>query len=152
MPTIFGAGPIQSGAAGAASAILPTPNVWCGGMWRGELILSFVPAPEQRLWRTLSRTKRQLMRDRVHSQLESLLEDARLKLATSVSDLLGVSRRRMLLAMAKGETDPAILGGMAEDNLKATPQRLADALSAGTDPEHAPSSDSAAVFGAAGFD
>jgi transposase len=42
----------------------------------GELILSFVPAPEQRLWRTLTRSKHQLSRDRVrlHSQLESLLE------------------------------------------------------------------------------
>ena len=40
----------------------------------GELILSFVPNPEQRLWRTMTRTKLQLTRDRVriHNQLESL--------------------------------------------------------------------------------
>jgi hypothetical protein len=31
-----------------------------------ELILSFVPAPEQRLWRTVTRTKVQLTRNRVH--------------------------------------------------------------------------------------
>src|SRR6266487_19413 len=30
-----------------------------------ELILSFVPNPEQRLWRTMTRTKHQLTRDRV---------------------------------------------------------------------------------------
>ncbi len=40
----------------------------------GELILSFVPSPEQRLWRTMTRSKHQLTRDRVriHSQIESL--------------------------------------------------------------------------------
>ena len=57
----------------------------------GELILSFVPHPEQRLWRTLTRSKHQLRRDRVRlqSQLEALMEDCRIKLASCVSDLLG---------------------------------------------------------------
>jgi transposase len=46
----------------------------------GELILSFVPDPEQRMWRTLTRTKNQLTRDRVrlHSQLEAFLEDSKI--------------------------------------------------------------------------
>jgi transposase len=98
----------------------------------GELILSFVPDPEQRLWRTITRTKYQLTRDRVrlYGQVESLLEDARIKLDTCVSDLFGVSSRRMLLALAQGETNPATLAGLAEPELQATPQRLADALSA----------------------
>lgn len=98
----------------------------------GELILSFVPDPEQRIWRTLTRTKLQLTRDRVrlHSQLESLLEDARIKLGTCVSDLLGVSSRRMLQALADGETDAAKLAGMADKALRATPEQLQDALCA----------------------
>lgn len=98
----------------------------------GELILSFVPDAEQRLWRTITRTKYQLTRDRVRlqNQLESLLEDAHLKLGTRVSDLLGVSSRRMLRALAKGETDPTVLAKLAEDNLRATVEELADALSA----------------------
>jgi transposase len=77
----------------------------------GELILSFVPNPEQRLWRTMTRTKHQLTRDRVriHNQLESLLEDARIKLSGCISDLLGVSGRRILAALAEGETDAARL-------------------------------------------
>src|SRR5687768_9635126 len=55
----------------------------------GELILSFVPDAEQRLWRTMTRSKHQLTRDRVriHNQVESLLEDARIKLSGVVSDL-----------------------------------------------------------------
>ena len=97
-----------------------------------ELILSFVPNPEQRLWRTMTRTKHQLTRDRVriHNQLESLLEDARIKLSGCVSDLLGLSSRRMLKALAEGETDAAQLAAMADPKLRATPERLQDALHA----------------------
>jgi transposase len=97
----------------------------------GELILSFVPDPEQRLWRTLTRTKHQLTRDRVrlHNQVEALLEDARIKLSTCVTDLLGVSSRRMLEQLAQGETDPAVLAALADPALRATAEKLSDALS-----------------------
>jgi len=56
--------------------------------------------PEQRLWRTVTRRKYQLTRDRVRlqNQLESLLEEAHIKLSSLVSDLLGVSAQRMLKA------------------------------------------------------
>jgi transposase len=98
----------------------------------GELVLSFVPNPEQRMWRTLTRSKHQLKRDRVRltNQLEALLEDARLKLSSCVSDLLGVSSHKMLEALAGGETDPAVLAGMAEPELRASQQELTDALEA----------------------
>ena len=58
----------------------------------GELILSFVPGQEQRLWRTMTRTKQQLRRDRVRlqNQLEGFLEEVRIKLSSHVSDLLGL--------------------------------------------------------------
>jgi len=96
----------------------------------GELILSFVPHIEQRLWRTMTRSKHQLTRDRVriHSQIESLLEDGRIKLSGWVSDLLGVSSRRMLHALAQGESDPAKLADLADPALRATPEPLQDAL------------------------
>jgi transposase len=98
----------------------------------GELILSFVPNPEQRLWRTLTRSKHQLTRDRVrlHSQIESLLEEGRIKLSGCVSDLLGVSSRRMLQALAAGETEPAKLAALADPALRATAEQLEDSLSA----------------------
>jgi transposase len=56
-----------------------------------ELVLSFVPDAEQRLWRTVTRRKCQLTRDKVRfqNQLESLLEQAHIKLSSLVSDLLG---------------------------------------------------------------
>jgi transposase len=99
------------------------------------LILSFVPDPEQRLWRTVARRKNQLTRDRVRlqNQLEALLEEAHIKLSSLVSDLLGVSARRMLKALAEGETNPAALAVLADKQLRATPEQLCDALGACTD-------------------
>ena len=98
----------------------------------GELVLSFVPDPEQRVWRTLTRTKYQLTRNRVqlHNRLEGLLEEAHLKLSSLVSDLLGISARRMLHALADGATEPAVVAALADHRLRATPEQLADALGA----------------------
>src|SRR6202007_1010347 len=95
-----------------------------------ELILSFVPDLEQRLWRTVTRTKYQLTRNRVQLQnrLEALLEEAHVKLSSLVSDLLGVSARRILHALADGVTDPAMLATLADGRLRATSEQLCDAL------------------------
>ena len=100
-----------------------------------ELTLSFVPDAEQRLWRTLSRRKYQLTRNRVRlqNQLESLLEECHIKLSGLVSDLLGVSALRMLKALAQGETSPAALAAMADKKLRATQAQLCDALGACTE-------------------
>ena len=97
-----------------------------------ELTLSFVPDPEQRLWRTVTRAKYQQTRNRVQLQnrLEALLEEAHIKLSSLVSDLLGVSAQRMLKALAEGETDPAALAALADYRLRATPEQLRDALGA----------------------
>jgi transposase len=98
----------------------------------GELILSFVPDPEQRLWRTMTRTKQQLTRDRIRlqNQLEGFLEEVRIKLSSHVSDLLGVSARRMLEAIAEGQSDPVAIAQLADPGLRASQEELADSLSA----------------------
>src|SRR6202023_3970913 len=64
---------------------------------------------------------------------EALLEEAHIKLSSFVSDLLGASARRMLQALADGETDPAALAALADKKLRATPAQLCDALSACTE-------------------
>src|SRR5213082_2044626 len=91
-----------------------------------ELTLSFVPDAEQRLWRTVMRRKYQLTRNRVqlHNRLEALLEEAHIKLSSVVSDLLGTSARRMLQAIADGETHPAILATLADRRLRTTATQL----------------------------
>jgi transposase len=100
-----------------------------------ELTLSFVPDAEQRLWRTVTRRKYQLTRNhvRLQNQLEGLLEECHIKLSSLVSDLLGASARRMLKALAEGETNPAALAAMADKNLRATQAQLCDALGACTE-------------------
>ena len=100
-----------------------------------ELKLSFVPEPEQRLWRTVSRTKHQLTCNRVQLQnrLEAFLEEAQIKLSSLVSDLLGVSARRILRAVADGETNPVVLSALADVKLRATQAQLCDALGACAD-------------------
>jgi transposase len=103
-----------------------------------ELILSFVPDSEQRIWRTMTRGKHQLVRDRIRlqNQMEGLLEEMRIKLSSVISDLLGVSGRRILAALAKGETDPIKLAELGDDRLKCSKQELADALTGSPEPMH----------------
>lgn len=105
-----------------------------------ELNLSFVPDAEQRLWRTVVRRKCQLTRNRVRLQnrVESLLEEAHIKLSSLVSDVLGLSAQRMLKALADGETNPAALAALADRKLHATQESLRDALGAAFPRRHPP--------------
>jgi len=100
-----------------------------------ELILSFVPDVTQRLWRTVTRRKYQLTCNRVQLQnrLECLLEEMHIKVSSLVTDLLGPSARRMLRAVANGETDPATVAALGSSRLHATPDQLRDALGPCTD-------------------
>jgi len=104
----------------------------------GELILSFVPEPEQRAWRTLTRMKTRLARHRVrlYSQVECLLEEMRIKLSCVLSDLFGASGLRILRAMAEGETDPKKLAALGDDRLKCTKEQLLDALTGNVQAMH----------------
>ncbi|HEX5483456.1 MAG TPA: transposase [Terriglobia bacterium] len=104
----------------------------------GELVLSFVPESEQRAWRTMTRMKVQLTRDksRLQSQLECLLEEMRIKLSSVVSDLLGASGCRILQALAQGEQDPKQLAALGDDRLKCSEEPLIDALTGSVQPFH----------------
>lgn len=104
----------------------------------GELLLSFVPEPEQRTWRTLTRSKQQLVRDRVQlqNQLEALLEEMRIKLSGVISDLLGASGRRILTALSEGEADPVQLAQLGDERLKCSREQLVDALRGAPTPTH----------------
>ena len=95
-----------------------------------ELTLSFVPDVTQRLWRTVTRRKYQITSNRVqlHNRLECLLEETHIKVSSLVADLLGPSARRMLRAVAGGETDPATVVALGSPRLHATPDQLRDAL------------------------
>ncbi len=104
----------------------------------GELVLSFVPQPEQRAWRMMTRGKHQLVRERVRlqNQVEALLEETRLKLSGVISELLGLSGRRILQAIAGGESDPARLAELGDSRLQCSREQLRDALSGQVQPVH----------------
>jgi transposase len=103
-------------------------------LWRrydaDELIVSYVADAEQQIWRTQSRIRVRLARDkaRVQNRTEGLLEEMRIKLSSVVSDLSGVSARRMLRAIANGEKDVEKLAEMADRHLRATKEQLCDAM------------------------
>jgi transposase len=104
----------------------------------GELILSFVPEPEQRAWRMMTRGKHQLVRERVRlqNQVEALLEEARIKLSSVISELLGMSGRRILQAIAAGETDATRLAELGDRRLQCSREQLTDALTGQVQPLH----------------
>src|SRR5271170_1288401 len=104
-----------------------------------ELILSFAPDGEQRMWRDLTRMKLQLVRDRVRlqNQIECLLEEMRIKLSVVVTDLLGWSGLRILHALAQGETDAKNLALLGDQRLKCTEEQLIEALTGRIPPMHA---------------
>ena len=96
----------------------------------GDLTESYVPGPEQRIWRMLARTRTRLVvdRTRVQNQIECLLEECRIKLGSYVSDLLGVTSRRILQALAEGCEDIAALAALGAQYLEASEEQLRDAL------------------------
>jgi transposase len=103
-----------------------------------DLILSYVPDMEQRLWRRLTRTKTSMsdQRKRVQSQVEGLLEEMMIKLSSVVSDLFGLSGRRILAAIAAGEQDPVKLAHLGDDRLKVSKEALQAALTGKVQPAH----------------
>lgn len=104
------------------------------GLLRG----SFVPPREQRDLRELTRYRTTLVdeRARLANRLQKVLEDAQLKLGDVATDVLGVSGRAMLGAIADGETDPARLAGLAQGRLRQKQTALVAALTGRVRPVH----------------
>lgn len=104
----------------------------------GELTLSFIPEAGQRQLRSLTRRRTQLSRDRVRiqNQVESLLEETRLKISSVLTDLFGASGLRILAALAKGTTDPQQLAALADARVQCAPQELTDALTGSVNSIH----------------
>ena len=99
-------------------------------MAHGLVRASFVPDEPTQEMRNLLRTRKQFMRERSsHVQrIQKTLEDANIKLDSVISDVMGLSGRRMIEALIAGETDPAALAALAHRRIKATPAELEAAL------------------------
>ena len=96
----------------------------------GLLKASFIPDRGQRELRELVRYRTQLIRERARAvqRIQKLLEGANIKLASVASDVLGLSGRAMLRALAAGEADPASLADLAKGRLRTKRADLEAAL------------------------
>ncbi len=105
----------------------------------GLLRPSFVPPPDIRRLRMLTRYRVQLMGDRTREsvRLELMLEDASIKLSAVASSLTTVSARAMLTAMINGERDPRVLAELAKGKMRAKIPALTEALTGHFDAHHA---------------
>jgi transposase len=105
--------------------------VWLADLLAHGLIrASFVPDEPTQQMRDLLRTRKQLVRERAsHTQrIQKTLEDANIKLDSVVTDILGLSGRRILEASIAGETVPQALATLAHRKLRATADELEAAL------------------------
>jgi transposase len=104
--------------------------------WIAELLAhglirgSFVPPTPIQELRMLTRTRKQLMRERAsHAQrVDKILQDANLKLGSVLADIMGKSGRAILAAIIAGETDPEQLAARVHGGVKASRKDLAAAL------------------------
>ena len=81
---------------------------------------SFVPPPEIRLLRDLTRYRADLVNSRTaeKNRVEKLLEDAQIKLSVIASDIFGVSGREMMAALIGGQRDPKVLAQLARARMR----------------------------------
>lgn len=113
-------------------------------MWIADLLAhglirsSFVPPTSVQELRTLTRTRKQLVRERAsHVQrIDKVLQDANLKLGSVLSDIMGQSGRAILAALVAGETDPEQLVTLVSDRVKARRCDIVEALRGRVTPHH----------------
>jgi len=105
-------------------------------MWMADLMAhgliraSFVPDEPTQQMRDLLRTRKQMVRERSsHIQrIQKTLEDANIKLDSVVTDILGLSGRRIIEALIAGETMPKALASLAHRRIHASVDELEASL------------------------
>jgi len=106
------------------------------GRWIAQLLScgllreSFVPPQPQRELRDLTRGRSSLLQDkaRVANRVQKILEDANIKLASVVTDVLGVSGREMIRALIDGRMAPEQMAELARKRLRLKIPQLIQAL------------------------
>ena len=91
---------------------------------------SFVPDGPTQEMRTFLRTRKQFVHEKGSHilRIQKTLEDANIKLDSVITDIIGVSGRKMIEALIAGERDPAKLASFADRRLKASQQTLRQVL------------------------
>ena len=96
------------------------------GLIRG----SFVPPAAIQEMRGLTRTRKQLVREKAShvNRIEKVLQDANLKIGSVLTDIMGQSGRAILDAIVRGNTDPDKLVVLVGKRVKAARATLVEAL------------------------
>jgi transposase len=104
----------------------------------GLLRPSFVPPPDIRQLRSLTRYRRTLVNERTRAiqRLEKVLQDAGIKLTSVASTVLSKSGRDMLEALVSGVRDPEALAELARGRLRPKIPALREALAGRFDHHH----------------
>jgi transposase len=91
---------------------------------------SFVPSRPIQELRDLTRTRKQFVHERTRQvqRIQKVLEDANVKLVNVLSDIMGLSGRRILDALVRGETDPVKMASLSHPSVKASRAQIAEAL------------------------
>lgn len=104
----------------------------------GLLKGSFIPPEPIRDLRDLVRYRKSLTDERVRAvnRLQKILESSNIKLSSVATDVMGVSGRAMLEALATGSTDPEVLANLARGRLRQKLAALRQALEGRFRPHH----------------
>jgi transposase len=104
----------------------------------GLIRASFVPEASIQELRALTRTRKQLVREKAaHVQrIQKTLEEANLKIASVASDIMGKSGRAILEALIAGVIDPDKLADRAGGRLKASRATVVESLRGRVTPNH----------------
>jgi transposase len=111
----------------------------CRLMEHGLVRASFVPPPEIRELRDLTRFRKTRVEERTREaqRLDKILQDAGVKLSSVASDVLGRSGRDMLDALVAGSRDPEVLAELARGQLRRKLPQLQAALEGRFSSHHA---------------
>ncbi len=113
-------------------------------MWIADLLAhgliraSFVPPTPVQDLRALTRTRKQLIRERAShvNRIDKILQDANLKLGSVLTDIMGQSGRGILDAISSGEADPEKLVEHVRRGVRAPRAKIVEALRGTVTPSH----------------
>ena len=104
---------------------------WLAELLRHGLVQpSFIPPQTQRDLRELTRERTNFVRQRATlvNRVQKVLEGANIKLGTVATNIMGVSGKAMLGAIAGGEDNAETLASLAQGRLRAKREELEQAL------------------------
>jgi transposase len=104
----------------------------------GMVRASFVPPPEIRALRELTRYRKQMTRNRVQEiqRLEKVFQDAGIKFTSVASEVWLKSSRVMVEALITGQRDPRVLAELSKGKLRSKRPALVEAMENRWAPHH----------------